>query len=155
MRILLILLLLIVNFSCLGKPQLDSNKTTVSYEKAWHYLENGESINAFIYFEKAKNIFLKQKDSLGVGKCLMNMAIIQEKMGDVFGGQETAINALSYFDEKRSNQYEYISANYNTLGITSSKLKEYKKAVEFYQNALKFTSNLQDKTIYQNNLANT
>ena len=41
----------------------------------------------------------------------MNMAIIQEKMGDDFGSQETGVNALSYFKE---NNIEVI------LGATGS-----------------------------------
>lgn len=51
-------------------------------------------------FGKAKDEFLRRKDSSGVGKCLMNMAIIQERMGDYFASQETTVNALQFFNEK-------------------------------------------------------
>jgi len=146
--------LLIIIYSCSKNPSVKKKSTNDYYDKAWQYLEQKESLNAFIEFGKAKDIFLKQKNSLGVGKCLMNMAIIQEQMGDDFGSQETGTNAIQYFDEKNSEHREYLSANYNSLGITTSKLKNYKKAIEFYLKALKFTNNLKDRIIYQNNLAN-
>ena len=46
------------------------------YEKAWLYLDQKNPVHAFQNFNKAKEIYLKNNDSLGVGKCLMNMGII-------------------------------------------------------------------------------
>ncbi|UQB70307.1 tetratricopeptide repeat-containing sensor histidine kinase [Epilithonimonas zeae] len=149
-----IFFLFVFIYSCSEKTFSDTKPVNNFYEKAWEYLDKRENINAFIEFEKAKDYFLKERDSFGIGKCLMNMAIIQEKMGDGFGSQETAINALSYFNEKNIGHQDYLSTNYNTLGITASKLKNYNNAVKFYKKALSFTTNLQDKIIYQNNLAN-
>ncbi|MFC0343717.1 hypothetical protein [Epilithonimonas hispanica] len=50
---------------------------------------------------KKPRIFLKHKNDLGVGKCLMNIAIIQEQLGDNFGSQEKSISALTFFDENK------------------------------------------------------
>ena len=49
-----------------------------------------EPVNAFENFNKAKEIYLKNNDSLGVGKCLMNMGIILTDQGDYFGAEKLA-----------------------------------------------------------------
>lgn len=67
-----------------------SEKTTDNpyYEKARSYPDQKEPVNAFENFNKAKEIYLKNNDSLGVGKCLMNMGIILTDQGDYFGAQK-------------------------------------------------------------------
>ncbi|SHJ96172.1 tetratricopeptide repeat-containing sensor histidine kinase [Epilithonimonas mollis] len=147
-------LLLIFIYSCENKIPQDKEIINPFYEKAFEYREKGNVDSSFSYFYKAKDFFLQQKDSLGAAKCMVNMAIIQEKYGDYFGSQETGISAIHYLNKKDSTNRIYLSINYNTLGIISSKLENYKKAIEFYKQALLFTDNPDDKIIYQNNLAN-
>jgi len=153
LKIILFFLIIIV-YSCSDKQSLNKKNIDNFYNKAFDYKESGEIDSAFLYFYKAKDNLLQRKDSFGSAKCLVNIAIIQETKGDYFGSQETALSALNYLNTKDTLQYTYLSINYNTLGITASKLKDYKKAVEFYLQALKFTTNQQDKILYQNNLAN-
>lgn len=123
------------------------------YEKAFDYKDNGKIDSAFLYFYKAKDIFLQQKDSFGTGKCLANIAIIQETKGDYFGSQETGLSALKYFIEKDSLQHNYLSINYNVLSLVSSKLKNYNQATGFYKKAIAFANDRNNKIIYENNLA--
>ncbi|OPC05943.1 hypothetical protein BAS10_13965 [Elizabethkingia meningoseptica] len=124
------------------------------YEEAWSYLDKKDPINAFQYFNKAKELFLKNNDSLGIGKCLMNMGIILTDQGDYFGAQETSLEARKYFNENNKEDYDYINANYNNLGIVNRNLKNYNKAIEFYTIAIKFSLNNIDKLVYLNNIAN-
>lgn len=133
-----------------------SEKTTDNpyYEKAWSYLDQKEPVNAFENFNKAKEIYLKNNDSLGVGKCLMNMGIILTDQGDYFGAQETALEATKYLNENNKNYYDYINSNYNNLGIATNRVDDYNKSIEFYQKALKFANDLLVKKIYRNNIAN-
>lgn len=127
-------------YSC-SEKKIHSKKTTNhSYENAWNYLERKQNIRAFVEFGKAKNIFIKNNDSQGAGKCLMNMAIIQEQLGDHFGSQETGLSALKFLNRRDPKNAEYISANYNNLGISSYNLKEYDMAIKFYKNAIRTTT---------------
>lgn len=147
-------LILILIYSCSEKKVPEAISTNDHYEKAWKSLDEKQNTQAFIEFDKAKNLFLKNKDSLGVGKCLMNMAIIQEQMGDNFGSQETGLNALNFLKKEDKENADYLSANYNSLGISSINLKEFQNAISFYSNAINFSTNELDRKIYSNNLAN-
>lgn len=148
-------LLLIFVYSCSDKQTSNQQITNIYYDEAWKYLDKGESLNGFIYFVKAKELFLKDQDSLGAGKCLMNMGIILTDKGDYFGGQEISLEATKYFNKNKSNQHKYLKANYNNLGITSQNLKDYSNSLKFYNLAIKFSDSLENNYIYQNNKALT
>ena len=147
-------LLFIFIYSCSDKITQEATTTNHFYDKAFEYREKGNVDSSFLYFYKARDLFLQQKDSFGIAKSLVNLAMIQETKGDYFGSQETALSALHYFNAKDSLQKTYLSINYNTLGITASKLEDYRKSIKFYQQALKFADDLKNKNIYKNNLAN-
>ncbi|KFC38774.1 tetratricopeptide repeat protein [Elizabethkingia anophelis] len=157
MRILYFLLFVLI-VSCTKTKENNVNqpeKTTDNpyYEKAWSYLDQKEPVNAFQNFNKAKEIYLKRNDSLGVGKCLMNMGIILTGQGDYFGAQETSLEASTYLKENNRENNSYISANYNNLGIINRNLKNYNKSIEFYNLAMKFSMDDTDKLVYLNNIA--
>lgn len=139
-----------------SKKSNDEKKIVTNhfYDKAFELRDNGQIDSAFSYFYKAKDFFLQNNDSFGVAKCLTNLAIIQENKGDYFGSQETSLAALQYFNNKNTLQNKYQSINYNSLGITANKLKNYSKAIKFYSQALSFSSDFQDKMLYLNNLGN-
>lgn len=90
--------LLIIIYSCSEKQYSDKKEINLLYEKAFDYQESGKTDSAFLYFYKAKDIFLQRKDSFGTAKCLVNLAIIQETKGDYFGSQETALLALRFLN---------------------------------------------------------
>ncbi|MCD9854837.1 ATP-binding protein [Epilithonimonas sp. JDS] len=146
---------LIIIYSCSKETVSNEKLTNDFYDKAYDYREKGQIDSSFLYFYKAKDLFLQQKDSFGAGKCLANLAIIQETKGDYFGSQETAISALRYFNPKDSLQHNYLSINYNTLSLASSKLKNYPKAIDFYIKAINLANDPANKFLYENNLAIT
>src|SRR5690606_36258449 len=108
------------------------------YKKAYEYRDKAQKDSAFLYFNKARDQFVQDQDSLGAASCIVNMAIIATDQGDLFGGQELSLNAVSFFDEKNPEHYPYILSNYNNLGIASYNLKQYTKAIEFYNKSLEF-----------------
>ena len=148
-------LLLIFVYSCSDKQISNQQITNIYYDEAWKYLDKGESLNGFKYFVKAKELFLKDQDSLGAGKCLMNMGIILTDKGDYFGGQEISLEAIKYFNKSKPDQHKYLKANYNNLGITSQNLKDYSNSLKFYNLAIKFSDSLENNYIYRNNKALT
>lgn len=159
MRVLYFLLFGLL-FSCAKNEKNNANRPekkadNLYYEKAWSYLDQKDPVNAFQYFNKAKEFYLKNNDSLDVGKCLMNIGIILNDQGDYFGAQETSLEATKYFNENNKEQHDYISANYNNLGISLYNLKNYDKSLLFYDMAIKFSQDSQDRMVYLNNKANT
>lgn len=128
-------------------------KRNLLYDRAFEYLEINKPDSAFLYFNRAKDLFLQQKDSLGVGKCLVNMGIISTNKGDYYGGQELSLNSLSYFNRKKKEHHGYIESNYNNLGIATYKLEDYKHALKFYDAAIKFSRNPVYIRLYLNNKA--
>ena len=156
MKRFLFLLISILFCACINKnSKKEVKKNNLFYDIAFNYLDSGKVEHAFLYFNKAKDFFLQQEDSLGAGKCLVNMAIISEAKGDYFGSLEIGLNASSYFDKRKKNQFPYIKSNFNNLGITSHKLKDYQNALKFYKSAIKFSNDSSDTRTYLNNMANT
>ncbi|MBV8327190.1 hypothetical protein [Chryseobacterium sp.] len=124
------------------------------YDKAFDFKDTGNEDSAYVYFYRAKDLFSQKKDSIGIGKSLINLAIISTQKGDNLGGQETSLEATKYFNENNEQDYAYIKSNYNNLGISSYNLKQYYEAIKFYNLAIKFSGNSSEKNIYLNNKAN-
>lgn len=157
MQKLLYCIILLLSLSCKEKkPQhknaLEEHSNTF-YKKAFLFLDNNEQDSAFLYLNKAKDVFIRHNDNFGVGKSLMNMALIQENYGDNYGSIETSLLATKFLDEKDHTQYSIIFCNYNNLGITSNNLKSYNDAKRFYNKAQHFIADPIDKMMLQNNVA--
>ena len=122
------------------------------YEKAFVYLDKDPD-SAFYYLNRGKDLYQQRKDSYGIGKSFLSMAIIQESAGDNFGSIETSLLASKFLKEKDTSHYAILFGNYNNLGVTSNNLKNYKDAKRFYNRALLFTNDPIDKMTLANNIA--
>jgi signal transduction histidine kinase len=143
-------------FACSEKhPKVQIKAENKYYDKAFDLREKGEPDSAFLYFNKAKDLFFQQQDSLGAGKCLLNMAIIETAQGDSFGGQELSLNALTYFNQNRKDHHIFLSSNYNNLGIATYNLKDFEHALSFYDSAIRFSTDPLDIRVTLNNKART
>lgn len=143
----------LVFFSCTKSNKKEEKIQNSEFEKAYKFLDEEKIDSAFLYFDKAKNIFLENRDSLGVAKCLVNMAITLTDEGDYFGGQETALEALRFLDVNNEKHYSYLSSDLNNLGISTYQLKDYEKAIYFYELAIKYSRDSSASKIYLNNIA--
>jgi tetratricopeptide (TPR) repeat protein len=150
------LFLSICLLSC-TRDQLKKQKKEINvlYKKALAYNKDGQTDSAFIYFNKAKDLALLQKDSLIVGECLASLAVMYTNNGDDYNGQEYSSKALYYLNEKKEQHHLPLSYNYNNLGIATHNLRDYKEAVRFYDLAIKYSINLLDTNLYLNNKAYT
>lgn len=153
--IFLFILLSIVSCKNTNKKKNSKEETNIYYDKAHECRESNNLDSAYIYFDKAQEIFTQTKDSLSIGKCLVNKAIILTDRGDYFGGQEISLSAQQYFNKKDTAQYSYICANYNNLGISSNYVKDYINAIKYYDLAINFSDKESNKFIYYKNKANT
>lgn len=148
-------IILLFILSCSQNHKQQKENKNLFYEKAWEFKDKGDTDNALINFYKAKDLFLKNQDSIGAGKSLINIGIILNEKGDYFGAQETSLDAILYFNKNTPSNYEFIKSNYNNLGIASYNLKDYDNSLKFYDQAIRFSNNILDTRIYLNNKART
>lgn len=156
-RLNITIISILLLFSCSQKSPkviVERKENNPIYDKAFQYSEEQKTDSAFFYFDKAKDLFLQQKDSLGVAKCLLNMAMISTNNGDYFGGQELSVNASSYFNKRIPKQHIFIKANLNNLGLAYENLKDYSQAIVFYTEALNYTTGVNAEAVLKNNIAN-
>ncbi|PWN66795.1 ATP-binding protein [Chryseobacterium phosphatilyticum] len=146
-----IIIIVLSILSCSKERNVSNN---FYYDKAFDFKDAGNEDSAYAYFYKAKYLFSQKNDSIGVGKSLINLAIISTQKGDNLGGQETSLEATKYFNDNNKQDYAYIKSNYNNLGISSYNLKQYQEALKFYDLAIKFSDETPEKNIYLNNKAN-
>lgn len=123
------------------------------YEKAFVFLDKYKPDSAFYYLNKGKELFSKNNDSFGIGKSLVNMAIIQETAGDNFGSIETSLQASRFFKEKDTSDFTFLFCNYNNLGVCSNNLNNYRDAANFYNKAYDFAKDPVDQLMLANNIA--
>ncbi|KAA0127543.1 ATP-binding protein, partial [Chryseobacterium sp. SN22] len=86
----LILIILFTIISC-NKDSIVIKQppTNKHFERAASFRDQNNSDSAFYYFNLSKNDFLDKKDSLGVARALINMALLQYSKGDFYGSIET------------------------------------------------------------------
>lgn len=147
---------MLVSLACTKKePQksFKKNHNNTFYKKAFVFQDKNDLDSAFFYFNQAKELFTKNNDSLGIGKSLVNMAFLQENLGDYLGSIETSLDATKFLNEKDSTQAYLVFCNYNNLGINSNSLKNYDDALKFYNKARPFANNQIDKMMLDNNFA--
>lgn len=153
---LTILSFLISSFYSFDKQEFQGYKPPENkfYDIAFD-LRDVNSDRAVIYFYKAKDLFLKRKDSLNAGKCMVNLAIIATNKGDYFSGQELSLKAYPYFNIRNYKHHAFIKSNYNNLAIATYRLKDYKKSLTYYDLAIKYAVDSSDIRTYWNNKANS
>lgn len=119
------------------------------YKKAESFLYR-QNDSAFFYFYK---VVTSSKDSLQIATAYNYMASIQSDAGDYFGAQESLSSSLRFLDERKTVNRYCLASDYNELGMASSKLKDYDKAADFYDQALKFSDDQNFRLIFLNNKA--
>lgn len=123
------------------------------YDRAYAFLDSGTVDSAFRYFDQAADVFLAQHDSLNVANCLIQMAIIQSNQNDYFGAQETSLQANDYLNPDDPDHRIYLSANFNNLGKSTYYLKDYARAIAFYDSAARFSDDTLNIRVILNNKA--
>lgn len=143
-------LLVLLLFSCSKKlaNNQDQSIGDIYYKKAKEI--NNDS--AFYYFNLAKNAYLETKDSSGIGRSLVNMAILQSYDEDYFGSIETSLEANKYLRKIDDTIIRFtLASNYNNMGISSSYLYDFDNSLKFYSEALKYVNDPESKYLYHNN----
>lgn len=158
MRTIFLLIISFILFSCSKKEQTEEkvNKENNFHKKARSFRDAKISDSAFYYYTLAKDEYLKSNDSLRIGQCLVNMAIIETGKGDFYGSVETSINANSYFHKTSDSIVRRdLASSFNNMGIASAYMYNYNDAIKFYKEAVRYAISNEKKLTYYNNLAVT
>jgi len=146
-----LIILLLVLSSC-GKRMANNQNENIAanyYKKA----KSTDGDTAFYYYNLAKNSYLEINDSSGVGRSLVNMAIIQSGNEDYYGSIETSVEANRFLKNINDSIIRLsLGSSHNNMGISSSYLYDFDNAVKFYNKALKYANNPDDIALYHNNL---
>ncbi|SFD34256.1 ATP-binding protein [Flavobacterium phragmitis] len=126
----------------------EKSKDSTNMAKAYtylgdYYLSQSISDSAFMNYYKAEKTYLKINDQLNLAKTFLNKANLQYNEGDFFESEIAVFKTLSIL-KKEKNVNELLYESYNLLGVLYNEREEYKKALEFQNNALDI---LQDKSI--------
>ena len=147
-------MVIIVFFSCVKQDIQEGTPTdNPYYDLAVDYLDRGKVDSAFVAFDQAKELFIESKDSLNAANSLIRMAIALNESGDYFGSQETSLEALTYLNDQNTSHHIYLSTNFNTLGIAAYHLKDFDRALDFYDAAIKYSGDSSNTLVYLNNKA--
>lgn len=115
-----------------------STNDTLGIVKAYTYLGDYytntiRKDSAFAYYTKAEKIYQKLNDKENMAIAYMNISYIQSYENDFSGSEVSAIKALSALEDNGDSNKVY--ATYSQLGYISTELKDYEKALEYYQKA--------------------
>lgn len=117
--------------------------------KADSYYNAKKFDSAFFYYNKSKELFVKEKDSNYVAYNLIRLTKIQQIFGDYISSEETLTEALDY----TKNNTEYVFAIHNLLGIVAKELKNYDDAITSYKTILKTVKEPLTRVTPLNNIA--
>jgi signal transduction histidine kinase len=96
--------------------------------------------SAYFHYGEAYNIYTALNDDFFRGRMLLNMAILQSDIKDYSGGEKSIINAIKLFKPLKADKQLFMC--YNILGNISGELGEYGRALDYYDQAEVYATNL-------------
>jgi signal transduction histidine kinase len=91
--------------------------------------------SSYYHYNLAYEKYLEANEKLKAGRMLLNMAILQEKVKDYIGSENTTFQALDLIKGSKES-YKYVYPAYNNLGIIYNGLEDYSQAIEYHRKAL-------------------
>ncbi len=124
--------------------------TAVLAEAQWdlaYFYQNQEiPDSAYFYYDQALNLFTFLKAEVNMARMLYSLARIQHDIKDYTGSERTAIGAIKIF--KKVNDVSSLYRCYNLLGSVTIGLKEYDRALEYFNEALTYYNKLDNNLVY-------
>lgn len=118
----------------------ENEKDSVNMARAYSYLgdyyyEYSKSDSAFYYYYQAEKVYFKLNNNLNIGRMHLKKARTQFSERDYLGAEKSAVTSLSYVWYETDKHVEF-DAN-SVLGLSRLSLKDYDKALEYFNKALK------------------
>lgn len=148
-KLFLIILPIAILVACQQRNPKRAKVDWTVYKKAYAFLSR-QNDSAFYYFNQ---VAAESKDSLQIAMSYNIMAMIQSDAGDYYGAQESLSLALKLLDEKQEKDRATLANVYNELGMSSTNLKNYTAAVDFFDKAIQLGKDEDLKSLSLNNKA--
>jgi len=131
---LTVILSALFNYNLQGQNKTD---TYTDFDRGYYlyYYFPDKYDSAYLFFNQYTN---NADDSLKKGRAFLYMGEILTGIGDHYGAQENLLNCIRTLNPKDSIHREVIGYAYNNLGNVSLNLKQYKEALEMYDQAIAF-----------------
>ncbi len=137
--------------SKLGLEKAKQGKDTTNIIKAYSFMaqssmDASKNDSAFYYYSKAEKLAFVTKNYDELVDIYIKMALTQSNINDFSGCELTAsksLNYLKYIDDKDIVYYAY-----NLIGVASNEMKNYERALEYHNRALKIVIDEPEKDIY-------
>ncbi|MBG49442.1 MAG: hypothetical protein CML05_14245 [Pseudozobellia sp.] len=108
--------------------------------------------SAYYHFSKAQKIYENLKKDFESARMLYNMARTQATVRDYTGSEINTIRAIELL--KPLNQNKHLFYNYSNLGSVTKELRDYDRAIEYYQTAAEYQEKIQGKNNFDASLQN-
>lgn len=113
----------------------DSLFTGLALRYIGNYYYNFKNLDStFYYYTRSEKLFNKLHDRENYAVILLKKGIVQLEINDFLGSDLSLRKAYNLF--KNSDDYQKLYATLNTLGSVSVELKEYSRAIFYYNQAL-------------------
>jgi len=118
----------------------------------FYYKKRSKLDSAFKFFNEAYKLRLGLQNRLSAGKRLLDMANIQNSLGDFSGSKVTAIDALNYPEVQ--NDLLIASGLNHIISVSACELGDYDEALKWNQRAVEMaTENWRNQKIFLNTKA--
>lgn len=135
----------------LGLEKAEKKKDTINIIKANSFIAQcamdlGKNDSAFIYYTRAERFALPVKDYESLVDIYFKKALIQSNINDFSGCELTASKSLNYLKYIDNKDIEYYA--YNLIGVSSNEMKNYDRALDYHNRALKIVTDSPEQDIY-------
>ncbi len=103
--------------------------------------------SAYFHYHKAYENFQSVNHEFYSGKMLYNMAVIQKDIKDYTGSEILTFRAIKKFEELNKPINMYLC--YNLLGVIFNEVKEFDKAIFYYEKALVYLNDVDNKGTFK------
>ncbi|MFH6604159.1 ATP-binding protein [Maribacter algicola] len=124
-----------------------ANVARRTWDLAYFFEKKGIKDSAYYHYAQAQKIFASLNDQLNAAKFLFFMANIQQSVKDYVGGEANTIKAIELLKPLDANEDLY--SCYNLLGVIAKDLKEFDRALDYYNTANYYLQKLENKKTFE------
>lgn len=112
-----------------------------------YYYQMNQSDSSFLYYTKSEKIYYQIKDYDGYSTIMLKKGLIQFNANDNLGADlslSKSLSALKKINDSKKKHFVLIQ-----LGLNANQLKEYSKAINYFNQALKVAKNNNFSDVFQ------
>lgn len=117
-----------------------------SHNLGYHFHETNKVDSAYFYYYKARKFYNSSNKKRYEAEILLGMARVQRAERDFIGSEINAIEGIKILKElpKSERIYDVLWTLHNLIGIISSQINRYDKAIEYHNEALSYSNKIKD-----------